>query len=63
MNSYGEAVTIDVVKGGFILTYPSKGETGEFTETTREVLNSPGKLFKRVKEVIGDLSLVPADKE
>jgi len=63
MSTYGESVTIDIVKGGFILTYPSKGEAGEFTDTTREVLNSPGKLFKRVKEVIGDLSLVPADKE
>jgi hypothetical protein len=74
-NLYGEQITIEVVGGGFILTYPvfttettpprfvADGEsTTEVVVQAREVFVSPRKLNQKLKEVIASVSLV-ADEE
>ena len=61
MNKYGENIQIEIVSGGFILTYPSvskDSEGNEFTDTAREVFASPRKLQNKIKELIGTLGLV-----
>lgn len=58
---YGnETIQIEVVKGGFILTYPTQVKEGdsERWETAREVFVSPRKLNQKLKEVIDTISLV-----
>ena len=58
---YGnETIQIEVVKGGFILTYPIQVKEGdsERWETAREVFVSPRKLNQKLKEVIDTISLV-----
>jgi len=59
-NLYGEQITIEVVQGGFILSYPTFVGDGddEHTETTREVFVSPRKLNQKLKDVIATVSLV-----
>lgn len=61
-NKYGESVIIEIVTGGFILTYPVIGPDGTTTDTAREVINSPRKLNNRIKEIISSMGLV-ADTE
>jgi hypothetical protein len=73
-NLYGERISIEVVAGGFILTYPvfvSKLEkfgieadgVNETVEEAREVFVSPRKLNQKLKDVIASVSLVADDKE
>ena len=53
MDSYGETILIEIVVGGFILTYPlPSGQNG------REVIATPRKLQQRVKELVSSLGLV-----
>lgn len=52
MNSYGEMISIEIVQGGFILTYPVP------TGSAREVIATPRKLQQRIKELISSLGLV-----
>ena len=63
-NNYGENLTIEIVNGGFILTYPLVATSGniETTDVAREVFISPRKLNQKIKDVIASLSLV-ADTE
>lgn len=63
-NLYGEQIVIEVVAGGFILSYPTFVGDGvaEHTEVAREVFVSPRKLNQKLKEVIESVSLV-ADEE
>ncbi len=71
-NLYGEQIIIEVVAGGFILTYPvfvSELEkfglevvNGEKVEMAREVFVSPRKLNQKLKEVIDNVSLVKEEK-
>jgi hypothetical protein len=58
-------IVIEVVKGGFILTYPvtTTVEGKEKTDYQREVFVSPRKLHQKLKEVIDSISLVGEDKE
>ena len=57
-NNYGHSLSIEVVTGGFILTYPVL--TGDGLETTyREVFSTTRKLQNKVKEVIEQLSTTP----
>jgi hypothetical protein len=60
MNEYGMQLTIEVVKGGFILQYPTQVPNASQEEwvTAREVFVSPRKLNQKVKEVIESVSLV-----
>lgn len=63
-NSYGESITIEVVQGGFILTYPVvDATTGDTTGGAREVFTSPRKLQQKLKEVIATLSTVAPDAD
>jgi len=69
---YGESITIEVVAGGFILTYPVfsnelskfgiEAVNGEIVEKAREVFVSPRKLNQKLKEVIDNVSLVKEEK-
>ena len=56
-NTYGDSITIEVVVGGFILTYPKVNSLNEVS-LCREVLTSPRKLNQKLKEVIDNISLV-----
>ena len=74
-NLYGEQITIEVVTGGFILTYPVfVNELSKFgletlkggdetVQAAREVFVSPRKLNQKLKDVIASVSLVADDKE
>ena len=63
-NLYGVSITIEVVAGGFILSYPKFVNTGEqeTMEMAREVFVSPRKLNQKLKEVIDSVGLVKDDK-
>lgn len=64
MNKYGETIQIEIVAGGFILTYPviTKATDGsECQDTAREVFASPRKLQNKIKELISSLGLVAQD--
>lgn len=60
-NAYGEQISIEVVRGGFILTYPILDADGAQISAAREVFVSPRKLNQKLKEVIDSLSLVADD--
>jgi hypothetical protein len=64
-NLYGEQITIEVVAGGFILSYPTFVGDGddEHTEVAREVFVSPRKLNQKLKEVIESVSLVTDEEK
>lgn len=63
-NLYGVSITIEVVAGGFILSYPKFVVNGEqeTMEMAREVFVSPRKLNQKLKEVIDSVGLVKDDK-
>lgn len=63
-NLYGEQIVIEVVAGGFILTYPQVRQNGdkEYTDQAREVFVSPRKLNQKLKEVIESIGLVADEK-
>lgn len=54
-----DVISIEVLKGGFVLHYPNIG--GMPGNDVREIFVSPRKLNQKLKEVIDQLSLVPAD--
>lgn len=62
-NNYGEQLTIEIVTGGFILTYPVlvTVDGHEATEVCREVFSSPRKLQQKVKDVIAQMGTVAED--
>ena len=64
LNAYGDQITIEIVKGGFILTYPTvtQFEGQEVTTVAREVFVSPRKLNQKIKDVIESIGLVSEDK-
>lgn len=51
-----EMITIEVLMGGFVLTYPVFNDGKE--TVVREVFTSPGKLNRKLKEVIDAIGLV-----
>lgn len=61
---YGVSISIEVVTGGFILSYPKfvSNEGTEVIEMAREVFVSPRKLNQKLKEVIDSVGLVKDDK-
>ena len=63
-NTYGESIQIEIVAGGFILSYPVKSDASSdcFDGTQREVFTSPRKLNKKIQDVIKALGLV-ADED
>ena len=62
MDKYGETITIEIVTGGFIVTYPIV-ENGVSASTAREVFNSPRKMQKKIKDLVSTLGLVADDTE
>jgi hypothetical protein len=62
MNEYGSTITIEVVRGGFILTYPVDNDDGGMV-SARELFNSPRKLNQKLKEVFDVLSTTPDDSK
>ncbi len=67
MNLFNSTVTIEIVLGGFVMTYPRKVEPkeGDMTvaglehwESVREVFPTQRKLLQRLKEVTEQISLV-----
>ena len=56
-----DSIYIDVVKGGFILSYRDLKENSD--EYVREVFMSSRKLQQKLKEVIEMLSYVPTDSK
>jgi hypothetical protein len=56
--STAQTVTVEVLKGGFVITYPKLNDAGGVESLSREVCVSPRKLNLRLKEIIETLSLV-----
>lgn len=64
MDEYGFNINLEVVKGGFILTYPKvEAVTPNCTYMVREIFSSPRKLQVKIKEVLSDLSSTPETAE
>ena len=63
--NYEVNISIEVVKGGFVLSYPvhvpANGDRPEYWLPQREVFTSPRKLIQKMKSVLDDVSLVPSD--
>lgn len=55
MDEFGDSIIISIVRGGFILTYPS--DAGR-RDIIREVLPTQRKLNQRIKELIERMSYV-----
>lgn len=58
-------ITIEVVKGGFVLTYPSPSkESSVFNYSMEcEVFTSQRKLTQKLKDVLDTLSTTPDDSK
>lgn len=56
LNMNGVEIVIEVMTGGFVLTYPVI--TGDDMTMNREVFASPRKLQNKIKEVLAAVSLV-----
>ena len=57
------SITIEVIKGGFVLHYPTKAADGsDVWYQNREVFVSPRKLNQKIKEVIDAVGLVADEK-
>ncbi len=56
LNMNGVEIVIEVLAGGFVLTYPVI--TGDDMTMNREVFPSPRKLQNKIKEVLAAVSLV-----
>ena len=54
-------ITIEVLPGGFVLTYPKAPFTPSPPQTFSEVFTSQRKLNQKIKEVIAEISLVSPD--
>lgn len=50
-------ITVDILKGGFVITYPQTEEDGTFSQQ-KEVFNTQRKLISKINEVVKNLSLV-----
>jgi hypothetical protein len=58
--SYTDNLTIEVLKGGFVLNYPVILDNGS-RQYNREVFGSTRKLNQKLKEVLEMLSTVPVE--
>ena len=61
MRNYLNRIEIDIVKGGYILTYPKVGqidENKEYFENETEVFQSAKKLNMKIKALIEEFGLV-----
>jgi len=66
MNTFDANITIEIIKGGFVLHYPVKENEpagAEYWTQVREVFTSPRKLQAKVREVLSSLSLVAEDEK
>lgn len=60
---FNHRITIEVVKGGFLLHYPQKSDNGTFFNQAREIFTSSRKMNQRIKEVLEAVSTTPVDSE
>lgn len=59
-------ITIEVLKGGFVLHYPALpfgNDQSAITWQTREIFTSSRKMNQRIKEVLEAVSTTPVDKD
>ena len=60
-------ITIQIVKGGFVLHYPSKptgdGNSVNLSYYIQEVFTSTRKMHQKIKEVLDYTSTTPVDAE
>lgn len=54
MSQFGDNIEIEIVRGGFVLSYPES----ESVPRVREVFSSPRKLYARIKELVEKFSYV-----
>ena len=59
---FHHSITIEVVKGGFLLHYPQKGDNAYFNQV-REIFTSSRKMNQRIKEVLEAVSTTPVESE
>lgn len=57
-NQPSQSITVEVLKGGFVVTYPKLDDKGAVSSYLREVCVTPRKLNQRLKEIIDSVSLV-----
>lgn len=55
-------ITIEVVKGGFVLHYPQSVLDGVWVQA-REIFTSSRKMNQRIKEVLEATSTTPVEKD
>lgn len=63
---FHHSITIEVVKGGFLLHYPQKAtnEVGSpYYNQMREIFTSSRKMNQRIKEVLDAVSTTPVESE
>lgn len=66
MGNFEPTLTIEVIKGGFILHYPEKltNDLGvEYMTQVRELFTSSRKMNQRIKEVLEKVSTTAVDAE
>jgi hypothetical protein len=56
-------ISIQIVKGGFVLHYPSKDEADGMRFYVQEVFTSTRKMHQKIKEVLEYTSTVQVDAE
>lgn len=59
MNKYHLSVNIEILDGGFVLSYPQIEDGVEHPFIAREVFTSQSKLIKKMKEVLDQLATTP----
>ena len=67
-NLYQHSITIEIVEGGYVLSYPSdiglnSTNTGAMYVQKREVFTSSRKMNQRIKEVLEAISTTAVDAE
>lgn len=60
---FHHSLTIEVVKGGFLLHYPVKADNGTYYNQVREIFTSSRKMNQRIKEVLEAVSTTPVEGE
>lgn len=64
--NYEHHITIEVMKGGFVLHYPTKVKNdlgSEYVQQVREIFTSSRKMNQRIKEVLEAVSTTPVEGE
>lgn len=60
---FNHSITIEVVKGGFVLHYPQLNAGGVYYDQVREIFTSSRKMNQRIKEVLEAVSTTAVEGE